>query len=204
MEHLKDLLESNRRWSERTRETDPEFFTKLARQQSPRLLWIGCSDSRVPASVIVDALPGSIFVHRNIANMVIHSDLNCLSVIQYAVEVLRVRHVVVCGHYGCGGVKAALETAPHGIVDHWLEHIRDVRRLHGESLTGLSPDQECDRLCELNVKEQVKNVCRTTPVQGAWSRGTPLTIHGWIYSLRDGLLHDLGISVDGKATGFSA
>lgn len=174
--------------------SDPTFFPKLAKQQSPEFLWIGCSDSRVPANEIVGLLPGELFVHRNVANLVIHTDMNCLSVLQYAVEILKVKHIIVCGHYGCGGVKAALESHPHGLIDNWLRHIRDVYRRKAQDLMRIVDEQQrVDRLCELNVVEQVTNVGNTTIVQEAWQRGQLLTIHGWIYGIANGLLKDLGV-----------
>ena len=165
---------------------------RLAAQQKPEYLWIGCSDSRVPANQIVDLPPGEIFVHRNIANVVVHSDLNCLSVIHYAVEVLQVKHIIVCGHYGCGGVKAAMEDKDHGLIDNWLCHVKDVGRLNSEQLEGLGEDEQIDLLCELNVREQVTNVCNTSVVQKAWSLGQEISVHGWIYNIKNGLLKDLG------------
>lgn len=195
---LSKLLEKNREWAAGIKNEDPGFFEKLLRQQSPEYLWIGCADSRVPANQIVGMLPGEIFVHRNIANMVIHSDLNCLSVIQYAVEVLAVKHIIVCGHYGCGGVRASMEQGEHGLIDNWLAHIRDVHRFHAGELARIQDAEErCDRLCELNVIEQVNNVCATTFVQRAWRAGNQLSVHGCIYSIRDGLLKELGITVTG-------
>jgi carbonic anhydrase len=175
---------------------DPGFFERLARQQSPRLLWIGCSDSRVPANEIIGLMPGDVFVHRNIANVVVHTDLNCLSVIQYAVEVLKVEHIIVCGHYGCGGVKAALEPCDHGLIDNWLRHIRDVGRFHAEELAPLGPERRLDRLCELNVTEQVTNVCNTTIVKNAWKQGRRLVVHGWTYSIGDGILRQQVPEID--------
>ncbi|MEW5803196.1 MAG: carbonate dehydratase [bacterium] len=196
MKALSYLFENNRKWAARITQSDAMFFQKLARQQSPELLWIGCSDSRVPANEIVDLLPGELFVHRNVANLVIHTDMNCLSVLQYAVEILKVKHIIVCGHYGCGGVRAALESQPHGLVDNWLRHIRDVYRRHAQDLTTVADEQKrLDRLCELNVIEQVTNVGNTTIVQEAWQRGQLLTIHGWIYGLANGLLKDMGVSI---------
>ena len=174
---------------------EPSFFRELSRQQAPEYLWIGCSDSRVPANQITDLPPGAVFVHRNIANMVVHTDLNCLSVIQYAVDILRVKHVIVCGHYGCGGVMAAVENRDHGLIDNWLRHIRDVSRLYACELDGLSGHRKADRLCELNVLEQVRNVCSTTIVQNAWKQGKPLSVHGWIYDIRNGILKDLDTCV---------
>jgi carbonic anhydrase len=197
MPGLEHLIENNRAWSRRTVERDPEFFRTLARQQSPEYLWIGCSDSRVPANEIVDLLPGELFVHRNVANVVVHTDLNCLSVLQFAVEVLKVRHVIVCGHYGCGGVQAALEDARLGLIDNWLRHVQDVKQKHAAELESTAPAARLDRLCELNVTEQVANVCQTTIVQGAWERGQDLTVHGWIYGLHDGLVRDLNVSRSG-------
>lgn len=196
---LPDLLSNNRRWAEGIRLRDPEFFDRLARQQAPRYLWIGCSDSRVPANEIVDLLPGELFVHRNVANLVVHSDLNCLSVLQYAVDVLRVEHVIVCGHYGCSGVEAAWKRTPLGLIDNWLRHLQDIAERHASLFRpDMVGSQAADRLAELNVLEQVVNVCRTTMVQDAWRRGQPLGVHGWIYRLQDGLLHDLGLSVTGE------
>jgi carbonic anhydrase len=176
---------------------DPEFFTALADRQTPEYLWIGCSDSRVPANQIVGLPPGDVFVHRNVANVVVHTDLNCLSVLQYAVDVLAVRHVIVCGHYGCGGVQAALERARHGLIDNWLRHVVDVEARHAAEIASLPEDRRLDRMCELNVIEQVSNVCQTTIVEDAWERGQELTIHGVVYDLRDGLLQDLGVSRSG-------
>ena len=182
------------------REQDPAFFEKLAEQQSPQYLWIGCSDSRVPANEIVGLLPGEIFVHRNVANLVIHTDLNCLSVIQFAVEMLRVRHVIVCGHYGCGGVRASMESDRHGLIDNWLRHIQDIQQKHHATLSSLADERAwLARLCELNVIEQVMSVCQSTVVRGAWRRGQPLTVYGWIYGLEDGLLRDLHLTVAGEA-----
>lgn len=194
---LQSLFDSNRNWSERIRRQDPEFFSKLARQQSPEYLWIGCSDSRVPANEIVDLLPGELFVHRNIANVVTHTDLNCLSVIQFAVDVLKVKHIIVVGHYGCSGVGAALRGDRIGLSDNWLRHVQDVRQKHEARLAAL-PDARArgDRLCELNVIEQSANVCQTTIVQDAWERGQDLTVHGWVYGLRDGLVRDLAFSAN--------
>lgn len=191
MKTLKHLFERNSDWANAIKEKDPEFFDKLSQQQAPQYLWIGCSDSRVPANQIVDLPPGEVFVHRNIANLVVHTDLNCLSVIQFAVEVLKVKHIIVSGHYGCGGVKASLEDCDHGLIDNWLRHIKDVSRFHAEELEGLTGQQKLDRLCELNVREQVKNVCNTSIVQNAWKSGANLSVHGWIYSIQDGILRDL-------------
>lgn len=196
MRVLGHLFQNNQAWSERIRMASPDFFTKLSKQQAPEYLWIGCSDSRVPANQIVDLLPGEIFVHRNIANMVVHSDLNCLSVMQFAVEVLQVKHIIVCGHYGCGGVRAALEDWDHGLIDNWLSHIRDVYRLYQSQIDAIDDDTaKVNRLCELNIIEQVNNVCATTIVRNAWKSGKSLSVHGWIYSIEDGILHDLGICV---------
>ncbi len=192
MRALKHLFENNLKWANKIKAEDPDFFEKLAGQQAPEYLWIGCSDSRVPANEIVGLLPGELFVHRNVANIVLHTDLNCLSVLQYAVEVLRVRHVIVCGHYGCGGVKAALDNQELGLIDNWLRSIKDVYQRHRPRLDRLSNDHDrLDLLCELNVIEQVANVCHTTIVQNAWKHGQELTVHSWIYSIRDGLLKDL-------------
>ncbi len=196
MRILKNLFDNNKKWAASIKESDPDFFTKLSQQQSPEYLWIGCSDSRVPSNQIVGMLPGEIFVHRNIANVVIHTDLNCLSVIQYAVEVLKVKHIIVCGHYGCGGVKAALEKQSFGLIDTWLRHIKDVYRLHEKGLDAITDDNErLNRLCELNVIEQVANVCHTSIVQKAWKAGQSLSVHGWIYSIEDGILKDLNVCV---------
>ena len=197
---LSHLFESNRAWAESIRQQDPEFFQKLSRQQFPTYLWIGCSDSRVPANQIVGMLPGELFVHRNIANLVIHTDLNCLSVMQFAVDVLKVRHIIVCGHYGCSGVRAALRGERIGLSDNWLRHIQDVRDKHAGRLKQLSGDDACHAsLCELNVIEQVTNVCATTIVLDAWERGQELTIHGWIYGLNDGLLSNLNVTIGARA-----
>ncbi len=197
MSSLKHLIESNRRWSQDVHRKAPDFFTRLAAQQNPRYLWIGCSDSRVPANEIVNLLPGELFVHRNVANVVVHTDLNCLSVLQYAVDVLRVEHVIVVGHYGCGGIRAAWQGKPLGLIDNWLRHVQDVAERHIAYLKAL-PDEATiiDRLCELNVIEQVNHVARTTIVQDAWQRAQPLTLHGWIYGLADGLINDLGLEAD--------
>ena len=194
MEHLAYLFANNRGWADRQTAGDPDFFRDLCAIQRPDLLWVGCSDSRVPANEIVGLAPGELFVHRNVANLVIHTDLNCLSVLQYAVDVLKVEHVIVCGHYGCGGVQAALTAAPLGLIDNWLRHVQDVAERHRERLAG-SPDKALDRLCELNVVEQAANVCRTSILLDAWRRGQPVAVHGWVYALRDGLLRDLGFCV---------
>jgi len=196
MKDLQELLEKNRQWAEKIKASDPQFFNSLAQQQTPRYLWIGCSDSRVPATQLVGLKPGDMFVHRNVANVVVHTDFNCLSVLQFAVDVLNVNHVIVCGHYGCGGVKAAMDNLQLGLIDNWLRHVQDVMHSHNEELATITDDaRRLDRLCELNVTEQVINVSRTTIVQNAWSRGQDLTIHGWIYAINDGLLRDLNISV---------
>ena len=194
-ENLSHLFDFNRAWARQMQEVDPDYFNKLAKIQSPQFLWIGCSDSRVPANQIVGLLPGEVFVHRNVANVVVHTDLNCLSVIQFAVEALGVKHIMVVGHYGCGGVGAALDKKRVGLVDIWLRHVQDVHGKHQASVDRLLPELRHDRLCELNVLEQVANVCQTYVVQDAWRRGQQLTIHGWIYGLKDGLMHDLGITV---------
>jgi carbonic anhydrase len=197
METLEHLFENNRKWSESIRQVEPEFFLELARQQSPKYLWIGCADSRVPANQIVGLMPGELFVHRNIANLVVHTDLNCLSVMQFAVDILKVRHIIVCGHYGCSGVGAALRRERLGLSDNWLRHVQDVRQQHEQSLVDLPEVQALDRLCELNVIEQVNNVCRTTIAHDAWARGQELAVHGWIYGLHGGLLQDLKVTVMG-------
>ena len=197
MRTLSHLFESNKTWAAKIREQDPGFFLKLSQQQSPGYLWIGCSDSRVPANQIVGLLPGELFVHRNIANLVVHTDLNCLSVMQFAVDVLKVKHIIVCGHYGCSGVQAALRRARLGLSDNWLRHIEDVREKHQKRLANLGESSTaCDLLCELNVIEQAINVCQTTIVRDAWERGQALTVHGWIYGLDDGHLHDLSMTID--------
>ena len=198
MRSLPELFANNRAWAAEMTRRDPEFFTRLSGQQAPQYLWIGCADSRVPANEIVGLRPGELFVHRNIANVVVHTDLNCLSVVQFAVDVLRVRHIIVCGHYGCGGVLAALREDRLGLADNWLRHVQDVRSKHAAPLNDLASQSERhDRLCELNVREQVINVAQTTIVQDAWARGQSVTVHGWIYSLEDGLLRDLDVCVDG-------
>lgn len=199
MSKLNDLLERNREWSERVNAEDPGFFERLSRQQAPKFLWIGCSDSRVPANQIVDMAPGEVFVHRNIANVVVHTDLNCLSVIQFAVDVLKVEHILVVGHYGCGGVHAALHGQRVGLADNWLRHVADVAEKHTQCLHDAGDaGLQHDRLCELNVLEQVVNVCETTIVRDAWARGQGLSVHGWVYTLRDGRVHDLGVEIDGR------
>jgi carbonic anhydrase len=198
-EELARLFEKNAAWAKRIRDQDPGFFDRLAHQQSPQYLWIGCSDSRVPANQIVDLAPGEVFVHRNIANQVIHTDFNCLSVLQFAVDVLKVRHVIVCGHYRCSGVRAALENERHGLVDNWLRHIQDVRDKYEPELGGISDaDARAARLCEFNVIEQVGNVSRAECVMEAWSRGQDVAIHGWIYDVTDGLLRDLQVTITGR------
>lgn len=193
--YLHNLFFNNREWSARMREAQPDFFEQLTHQQAPDYLWIGCSDSRVPANDIVGLLPGELFVHRNIANVVVHTDLNCLSVMQFAVDVLKVEHIMVVGHYGCSGVRAALFGDRMGLADNWLHHIHDVSDKHQSVLAGVAqPEDRVNRLCELNVIEQVANVCQTTIVRDAWSRGQPLAVHGWIYGLHDGLLRDLNVT----------
>ena len=192
MPRLARLFENNAAWAARMVAHDPRFFKRLQAQQAPEYLWIGCSDSRVPANEIVGLAPGELFVHRNVANVVVDTDLNCLSVLQYAVDVLRVAHVIVTGHYGCGGVSAAFDRTSLGLIDNWLQHVDAVRRRHDEALAALSPNAAVDRLCELNVIEQARHVCQTTIVRDAWERGQSLAVHGWIYGLRDGRLHDLG------------
>jgi carbonic anhydrase len=192
------LFRNNSEWAASMVKKDADFFKKLVAQQSPQYLWIGCSDSRVPANEIVGLAPGELFVHRNVANVVVHTDLNCLSVLQFAIEVLGVKHVIVCGHYGCSGVHAALVKRRIGLADNWLRHVQDVHQKHERYLGDILPTREKqDRLCELNVIEQVANVCQTTSVQDAWERGQPLTVHGWIYGLQDGLLRDLGVAIGG-------
>jgi carbonic anhydrase len=194
MRTLRHLFDHNRAWSKAMRLQDPEFFRKLSEQQFPEYLWIGCSDSRVPANQIVGLLPGELFVHRNIANLVVHTDLNCLSVMQFAVDILKVRHIIVCGHYGCSGVLATLRGERIGLSDNWLRHVQDVQEKHAAALVGQGR-AAADRLCELNVIEQVANVCHTTIAREAWERGQPLAVHGWIYGLHDGLLKDLDVTV---------
>jgi len=191
MKTLARLFENNRLWAESVTATQPDFFRTLAALQAPDYLWIGCSDSRVPANQIVGLLPGELFVHRNVANLVVHTDLNCLSVLQVAIEMLKVTHVIVCGHYGCGGVKAALEDGKQGLIDNWLRYVQDVARQHASALEALDGEARIDRLCELNVLAQARHVCETTVVQDAWARGQTLHVHAWIYGLRDGLLRDL-------------
>lgn len=196
MSRLDHLLDSNRTWAERISREDPTFFERLSKQQAPKYLWIGCSDSRVPANQVVDLMPGEVFVHRNIANVVVHTDLNCLSVIQFAVDVLTVEHILVVGHYGCGGVHAALHGTRLGLADNWVRHVTDVAAKHRDVLEAMGDaDLQHDRLCELNALEQVANVCQTTIVRDAWARGQKLAVHGWVYTLRDGRVHDLGLDV---------
>jgi carbonic anhydrase len=196
---LPELFENNRRWAAACIARQPDFFSGLKAQQAPQFLWIGCSDSRVPANEIVGLLPGELFVHRNVANVVVHTDLNCLSVLQYAVDVLRVRHIIVCGHYGCGGVAAALDEAKLGLIDNWLRHVQDVRATHHMEVDNAGgPQARMDRLCELNVIQQAVHVCETTVVQDAWARGQTLAIHAWIYALDDGRLRDFGFNVSGS------
>ena len=196
MRILKHLFENNKTWAGRIRRQDPDFFLKLSQQQLPAYLWIGCSDSRVPANEIVGLLPGELFVHRNIANLVVHTDLNCLSVMQFAVDILKVRHIIVCGHYGCSGVNAALRRERLGLSDNWLRHVQDVRQKHEHLLANAGDGSDpSDRLCELNVIEQVANVCHTTIARDAWERGQELAVHGWIYGLKDGLLRDLKVTI---------
>ena len=197
MKDLNRLLDQNKAWARGIKASDPDFFQSLAIQQTPQYLWIGCSDSRVPATQLVGMAPGDMFVHRNVANVVVHTDFNCLSVMQYAVDVLFVEHIIVCGHHGCGGVKAAMDNLQFGLIDNWLRHVQDVVHIHHDELSRIEDEtQRFNRLCELNVMEQVINVSRTTIVQNAWERGQELVVHGWIYGLEDGLLRDLGVSRD--------
>ncbi len=199
MDDLQHLLDGNRAWAARVTRSDATFFQRLSRQQAPRYLWIGCADSRVPANEIVGLLPGEMFVHRNVANIVVHTDLNCLAVVQYAVDVLKVEHVIVCGHYGCGGVAAAYRGQPLGLIDNWLRHVQDVGDRHRTVLESVRGEEDrLDRLCALNVLEQAANVCRTTIMQDAWQRGQAVTVHGWVYRLQDGLVRRLGFAVDGS------
>jgi carbonic anhydrase len=196
MKDVKELIENNRVWAESIKSHDPDFFHAMAQQQSPRYLWVGCSDSRVPATQLVGLRPGELFVHRNVANVVVHTDFNCLSALQFAVDVLKVDHIIVCGHYGCGGVQAAMQNLQLGLIDNWLRHVQDVMHSHEALLSKISDEAErLNRLCELNVIEQVLNVSRTTIVQNAWSRGQKLAVHGWIYEIGDGLLRDLNICI---------
>ena len=196
-EPLSDLFQNNRQWARETEDREPGFFTRLLKQQSPQYMWIGCADSRVPANELVGLLPGELFVHRNVANVVVHSDLNCMSVIQFATDMLQVRHIIVVGHSGCGGVAAALTDRRVGIVDNWLRHVQDVRDRHREWLFSVPEAHRVNALCELNVVEQAENVCRTTVVQDAWQRGQALSVHGWFYGLHNGLLEDLAMTVSG-------
>lgn len=193
---IETLFENNRRWSNQRTQSDPEFFSRLVAQQNPAYLWIGCSDSRVPANEIIGLDPGGLFVHRNVANLVLSSDLNCLSVIQYAVDVLQVEHIIVCGHYGCGGIEAAIQNQTLGLIDAWLRNIKDIYEQHEDELLEISTLKErLNRLCELNVAQQVTNLCHTSIVQNAWRRGQSLSVHGWIYGLHDGLLKELGLCI---------
>jgi len=194
-QQLEHLFENNRQWAEKITRNEPDFFENLSRQQAPEYLWIGCSDSRVPANELINLLPGEVFVHRNVANLIVHSDLNCLSALQFGVDVLNVKHVIVTGHYGCGGVAAALENKRVGLVDNWLRHIHDIKVKHHERLAALDPSERLDRLCELNVIEQVLNACQSTVVQDAWLRGQELSVHGWVYRLTDGRLQNLNVSI---------
>ncbi len=198
MKALPTLFENNKKWASEIWESNPEFFSRLVAQQAPEYLWIGCSDSRVPANEIVGLLPGELFVHRNVGNLVIHTDMNCLSVLQYAVDMLMIKHVIVCGHYGCGGIKAAMEDQPHGLVDNWLRNIRDIHHRHQEKLEILSEPERLRKLCELNAIEQVINVGNTTIIQDAWGRGQRIAIHGWIYDIADGLLRDLNVCITSR------
>ncbi len=198
MDSIEQLLANNRTWAAARLAEDPAFFQRLSQQQAPAFLWIGCSDSRVPATQLVDLPPGEMFVHRNVANVVIHTDLNCLSVMHFAIDVLKVRHIIVCGHYGCGGVQAALRNSKFGLIDNWLRHVQDVRNKHAALLaTCRDETHQLNRLCALNVIEQVINVCQTTIVQQAWEREQTLMVHGWIYGIADGLLQDLQMHVNG-------
>ena len=196
MTDLGELLRNNRDWAEQVRREDPQFFQRLSQQQAPKYLWIGCSDSRVPANQIMGLAPGEVFVHRNIANVMVHTDLNCMSVIQFAVDVLRIEHILVVGHYGCGGVHAALTGTRVGLADNWIRHVGDVAQKHASLLESLAPELRDDRLCELNAIEQAENVCLTTVVRDAWARGQKLSVHGWVYSLLDGRVRELGMDVD--------
>ena len=195
MRILPDLIENNRKWAAGMTAETPDFFSELAKKQTPEFLWIGCADSRVPANQIVGLQPGEVFVHRNIANLVIHTDFSCLSVLEFAVAVLKVKHIIVCGHYGCGGVHAAYDNTRHGLVDNWLSHVKDVHYKHYEELSKLSSDDAKDRLCELNVIEQVRNLARTTVIRDAWKRGQELVLHGFVYGLDNGLINDMGINI---------
>lgn len=198
MSGIDDLFARNRAWAERMEFERPGFFGQLAEQQFPEFLWIGCSDSRVPANQIVDLLPGQVFVHRNVANVVVHTDLNCLSVIQFAVDVLKVKHVIVCGHYGCGGVAGAIDSEKHGLIDNWLRHIQDIRQKHEPLFAARPTEHHRDMLCELNVIEQALNVCQTTVIQDAWTRGEIISVHGWIYRLHDGRLRNMQVTVSNR------
>lgn len=192
---LDHLFANNRQWAEQVKAERPEFFAQLAKQQTPEYMWIGCADSRVPANELIGLLPGEVFVHRNVANLIVHSDLNCLSTLQFAVDLLRVKHVIVCGHYGCAGVRAALDDVRVGLADNWLRHIHDLRRVHSRWIEKFPPELRADKLCELNVIEQVVNASQTTVVQDAWARGQEVAVHGWVYRISDGLLHDMQMSV---------
>lgn len=197
MRFLLNLFENNRAWAQRISAEDPDFFSKLAQQQQPEYLWIGCSDARVPANEIVGLLPGELFVHRNVANVVVHTDLNCLSVVQFAIDVLKVKHIIVCGHYGCGGISAVINRKELGLIDNWLRYVEDVYLKYRAPLDAIAdPIQRADKLCELNVVEQVENLCRTTVVQNAWKIGQPLAVHGWVYRVDDGILRDLNICLN--------
>lgn len=201
MSSLQHLIDNNKKWSSEIKQRHPQFFETLSKQQSPEYLWIGCSDSRVPANEIVNLLPGELFVHRNVANVVVHTDLNCLSVIQFAIDVLKVKHIIVCGHYGCGGVRAALTKLRLGLIDNWLRHIQDVHQKYLSLVQAAGTiEQQADRLCELNVIEQVLHVCETTIIQDAWARGSELNVHGWIYGLKDGLIRDLNVTMNSPAS----
>ncbi len=195
MSKLTDLLDRNRAWADAMVAADPQFFSRLSHQQAPKYLWIGCSDSRVPANQITGLNPGEVFVHRNVANVVVHADLNCLAAMQFAVDLLRVEHIIVCGHYGCSGVQASLDGRRVGLADNWLRHVGDVANKHHAALQAVAPAARHDLLCDLNVIEQVENVCQTTVVRDAWDRGQPLTVHGWVYGLNDGRLHDLDLAI---------
>lgn len=199
MSSIKHLFKNNQEWADSIRQQDPEFFEQLSKQQSPEYLWIGCSDSRVPANQLLGLAPGEVFVHRNIANQVVHTDLNCLSVMQYAVEVLKVKHVIVCGHYGCGGVLASMDDEPRGLIDNWLRHIKDVYRFNKAKVDAVTdPQEKFNLMCDLNVIEQVANVASSSIVKNAWADGQELTVHGFVYNLEDGVLKDLEVSVSGK------
>ena len=200
MTELSELLRNNREWADGVRREDPQFFERLSQQQAPKFLWIGCSDSRVPANQIMGLAPGEVFVHRNIANVMVHTDLNCMSVIQFAVDVLKVEHILIVGHYGCGGVLAALNGTRVGLADNWIRHVGDVAQKHAALLEQFEPAQRSERLCELNAIEQAENVCLTTVVGDAWARGQALTVHGWVYSLHDGRVRELGMDVDSPET----